>query len=82
MFGLPSQCMEFYISQLRRYARAFSLYSDFLQRHRIMCTNKKVDFKLLNRGYIFNPRDTEVVIYIILVLLMRTDGLRHYLNIR
>jgi hypothetical protein len=44
--------MEFYISQLRRYARAFSLYSDYLQRYRIMCTNKKVDFKLLNRGFL------------------------------
>jgi hypothetical protein len=42
--------MEFYISQLIHYACAFSLYSDFLQRHHILCTNKNVDIKLLNRA--------------------------------
>jgi len=31
---------------------------------------------------IFNLRDTEVVICIILVLLKRADGLDHYINIR
>ena len=31
---------------------------------------------------IFNLRDTEVVICILLVLLSRVDNLNHYLNIR
>jgi len=31
---------------------------------------------------IFNLRDTDVVIYMILVLLKKADDLNHYLNIR
>jgi hypothetical protein len=34
------------------------------------------------RVYIFNLRDTEVVIYIIIVVLKRAKHLNHYLNIR
>ena len=38
---------------------------------------------MLNIIYnILNVRDTEVVICIILVLLMRTDGLNHHINIK
>ena len=37
-----------YISQLRRYVRAYSLYSGFLQRVRILST------KLLNQGSLEN----------------------------
>ena len=37
-----------YISQLVRHTRAHSLYSDFLQRHRLLST------KLLNQGFLKN----------------------------
>ena len=34
------------------------------------------------RHNILNRRDTEIVIYKILVILKRVDGINHYLNIR
>jgi hypothetical protein len=37
---------------------------------------------ILNIIHVFNLRDTEVVMCMILVLLKRTDDLKHYLNIR